>query len=840
MSQLKNPFVFRGPVSAPEVFVGREAAFTFIERTLAGGQRARGIVIEGRPGIGRSSLLAQIEDRFGDRTMCALIDPHGLDTSGPDGGLLELSHRLLRTFPGGEDEVLDKAAFEAHPASAFERGVVEPLKRSAGSRRLVITIDDAEHLWADGQDGSIILKALQRAMRTHSSLGSILAFRSGSVPDALRSAPRFSLSTLEREEAIELIKAPIRSLYALSEPATGQLLELSGRHPQVLQQLCHALFEQWPSQPSGRITLDDVERVADEIASGDVTRFEIDWTALGPSAKAVLSAVAEMCSERGADSEHRAVATPKALLRHLSKHGVALERAAFERAGAELVDAGLLRGSANGSGALGFEIDLLQRWIVRQRPLARIGAELAAKSAVRKKSVGVPITATMSTTLLSVAVIGALCVLIWGTFARGVNRNSGTSPDLGDPVVSEVGSRVGGTLLDGSDHDGRLERSRQAAPGGEAEAGRETDGDMRSEGAGGYERESVEAHEGDEDRFSRRMSELAVTLVHDDDAFVERHYFHRHLRDFRLEGTFENPSAGDDLNWDFGVFFRELSSNDQLRVAVRADGTWSVRNKIEDQIETLAGGRLPDGVLDTREGGSNRLVLTVDGDFGRLEVNDDGRVEFDLGERLGIGNVSVVTGIFEESESTGLATEVRDVRLWAPNPKTDASWTRVASPERVRLPHDDDDLIERHDTGVSLGDFRAEAKFDNPEDSADLRWDYGFRFRRSGTNSFIIVVRGDGEWQMGRREDGVDVESVGGRLPEAADLLTGRGESNDVAIEVVGVHGRLLVNGVEVAELELEDGPVAGSLDVVSGVFGESERVGSVTEVSGLRVWAGR
>jgi hypothetical protein len=99
-------------------------------------------------------------------------------------------------------------------------------------------------------------------------------------------------------------------------------------------------------------------------------------------------------------------------------------------------------------------------------------------------------------------------------------------------------------------------------------------------------------------------------LVHDEDGLTEESSAGVNVQDFDAEVRFFNPYPTTRGPWHYGFAFRGVPGGTFYAVLIDSDGNW--KHDIRHVVNPLAQGT--SDVIDTSEGGSNRLRLVVRGD----------------------------------------------------------------------------------------------------------------------------------------------------------------------------------------------------------------------------------
>jgi hypothetical protein len=150
------------------------------------------------------------------------------------------------------------------------------------------------------------------------------------------------------------------------------------------------------------------------------------------------------------------------------------------------------------------------------------------------------------------------------------------------------------------------------------------------------------------------------------------------------------------------------------------------------------------------------------------------------------------------------------------------------------LPHVDNETMQHSYTNVNLRNFIAEATFIfDPSARPIGNRDLGFLFRAGNDEAWSLTVRRNGDWELIRydREEWYLAES--GRM--ADDILEAQ---NTLTLYVDESRGAFFVNGRYISTLSLTNGPDAGDIGVVIGVFNHSQKAGEVTQFEDFTIWS--
>lgn len=160
----------------------------------------------------------------------------------------------------------------------------------------------------------------------------------------------------------------------------------------------------------------------------------------------------------------------------------------------------------------------------------------------------------------------------------------------------------------------------------------------------------------------------------------------------------------------------------------------------------------------------------------------------------------------------------------------------VHGPTDGTLEHDESRITTQR-ADVDLSNFAVSARFDNPYDSTERSWDYGFIFR-DVTNSkqyYSLIVDSDEEWTLFLTDSEGDLRLVEGSLE---NLRLSADQSNLLELLVSGTTGYFYVNQNYVTTLDLSDSITSGEVRVAAGFYEGNKVEGESTKFEEFKVWA--
>jgi GTPase SAR1 family protein len=281
-----NPYISGGPVREPDMFFGREELLKRIINTL----HNNSIMIHGPRRIGKTSLLYQLADRLRATSdpdyvfIPALIDLEGTAQA-------EFFHTLM-------EEILEDCQSyltERLPLVCNEKGevaythrdfardlrtLIGHLQQSSNKEvRLILLLDEVDVM---NRYDQLVQQQLRRIfMKTFArNLGAVVAGVHISKEWERLESPWYNLflemelPPLSHEQAVRLIKEPVKGVYSYEDEAVEAIWEYSQGHPQLVQQLCLEVVNQLLQEKRSRVTKADVESVYREIAAWEKAQEE--------------------------------------------------------------------------------------------------------------------------------------------------------------------------------------------------------------------------------------------------------------------------------------------------------------------------------------------------------------------------------------------------------------------------------------------------------------------------------------------------------------------------------------------------------------------------------------
>jgi tetratricopeptide (TPR) repeat protein len=378
MVVLSNPYIAGNPVRGETYFVGRTDILRDV-LALFNNTQANAIVLFGQRRIGKTSILLELEQQLADSGayLPVYFDLHDKSDLSLSEVLFRLAEQVSRQVGG---MIVDRAHFDTE--GSFFRNDFLPAAVCPTSKKLIFLFDEFDVLDRPykGQVGATFLPYLRRWVAPICDVQFVLAM--GRRPDELstqtlntfRQAQLCHVSLMDISESLTIVRQSEQnhSLY-WSDAGINRTFYWTQGHPYLTQLLCSEVWEMlydeaphpdemMPEPPTAMA--EDVDLAVEATLELGANAFQWIWNGLTPAEKIAFSALAGP----GKSSMSR-----QALRSKLRYRGSGNLRRELEMAPENLVKRDLLRRSGNG---YRFTIPLLQRWVLENKPLGRVRADL--------------------------------------------------------------------------------------------------------------------------------------------------------------------------------------------------------------------------------------------------------------------------------------------------------------------------------------------------------------------------------------------------------------------------------------------------------------------------------
>ena len=154
---------------------------------------------------------------------------------------------------------------------------------------------------------------------------------------------------------------------------------------------------------------------------------------------------------------------------------------------------------------------------------------------------------------------------------------------------------------------------------------------------------------------------LTDSLVQKSDKYVEVFSPRLSLKNFVARITFINPYDTATVgNWDYGLFFRNKYNNDQYRLVILSNQTWTLIDEKTNQYVNSNASK----DLTTKKGEENTIWLIVVNEIAHLFINGTYVQALDV-PRLTNGDITPATGVYYGNTKSMKTTEYRNFEVWS-------------------------------------------------------------------------------------------------------------------------------------------------------------------------------
>ncbi|MEA3345559.1 MAG: two-component regulator propeller domain-containing protein [Chloroflexota bacterium] len=271
-----NPYISGEPIRAEGMFFGRKDVLTEVLNTLHNNHFA----IYGDRRIGKTSTLYQLANRLREADdpdylfVPVLINLQGISEQ-------KLFYALMKNIAKecqpyiGDLNLIYTAEQEGYDRFDFEddlESVLEALKRTTSKEiRIALLLDEGEIINKYDQSTQerlrgIFMTPAGRCLRIVWS-GTIIdrEWKSKTSPWYNLFSREMHLMPLANEEALDLIKSPVKGVYQYEDEAAEQIIAYSQGHPFEIQRLCGRVVNKILEEKRTKITSEEVEQAFEEI-----------------------------------------------------------------------------------------------------------------------------------------------------------------------------------------------------------------------------------------------------------------------------------------------------------------------------------------------------------------------------------------------------------------------------------------------------------------------------------------------------------------------------------------------------------------------------------------------
>jgi tetratricopeptide (TPR) repeat protein/photosystem II stability/assembly factor-like uncharacterized protein len=372
MTEIINPYIAGAPVTEAKMFFGRDDVFDWIQNNLTGRYADHILVVHGQRRVGKTSVLKQLNNRLPDRYIPVFFDLQGRTHTTLDRFLWWLAREIVRVLK--QDHNIDlplpeKEAFIADP-EYFENQFISSLKSALDGHILLLTFDEFDNL-----EETEIREELARPLIDYfrrlfnnpilnfifsiGSSGRKLENMQASYTEFFKIALYKKISFLSHEQTLNLVTCPVKGILEYDSSAVEKIYSISNGHPYFTQLICHELFSLCQKTGQRNLTVQDVDSIQDDVIERGTVNLKFTWDEASDLEKWILASLAQLEKT----DQHT-------LAEFLKKQRVRFTNTDLTSSLLHLVEKDVLTPDHH------FVIQLLQRWLQKNRPLEQVREEL--------------------------------------------------------------------------------------------------------------------------------------------------------------------------------------------------------------------------------------------------------------------------------------------------------------------------------------------------------------------------------------------------------------------------------------------------------------------------------
>lgn len=379
--RLVNPYVAGNPIQEESGFFGRDHIIEWVEQEL----RAFGssvLVLRGQRRIGKTTLLLQLKRLLPPDDFLPIYFNLQLQAQRPVKNVLVA---LAEHMAKASGEILRKNRRSVlrrteDNGQIFGQEFLPSFFERIGSRRPVVLLDEFDVLQDDATAKSLfeffsVLTTDYPKLAFIITTGRDPADLSKDYSAMFKAAFAKDVWVIDSKSANDLVRqAEANHTLSFSQEAVDRILTLTHCHPFLTQLLCQRLWQRAHYGPRARdvqelaISPDDVEAVVEDALETGELQFSWLWNGLSPAEKVYIAALAAISDENRSILEDEVIEV-------LSKHAERFRTSQVEvEAPQYLVKRNILE--KTGERQYRFAIELMRRWVQRNRPLQTVKREL--------------------------------------------------------------------------------------------------------------------------------------------------------------------------------------------------------------------------------------------------------------------------------------------------------------------------------------------------------------------------------------------------------------------------------------------------------------------------------
>lgn len=471
-----NPYIVGNPIRGSAMFFGREAEFELVRRRFTGQSRGGLLVFCGERRSGKTSILFQItEGRLGPEFIPVLIDMQSMAIVNEVGFLERIATEILDAAPDSAGLRFEPLAAGSTPTAQFQRFVEAVLAAHPGLK--VILLFDEYELFENKIDSGILSEDVLYILSSLMERQAVFVIFTGSRSLEARRREYWkilgksiykTISYLEHEDAVRLIRKPVEGAVQFEDGAVDRICRLTAGQPFYTQAICQSLVDRLNEIRSRTATRTVLDEVVSYLIENPLPQMIFLWDSLEPDEKVVLALLAEGLDDPAAH------AGAGDLLRRVRRHEYPLEigRARMATVLEKLFKQELLlKAGAAAAPVYAFRMDLWRLWIRRMHSVWQVVREVGV-SVTSHRTLGRRLRRPLSI-IVPVVALGAVALgwMMRRGSAGGAPESGGAGPAAwlslevtprdANAMIFDDGRAIGtntfhGAILADRDHDYRI------------------------------------------------------------------------------------------------------------------------------------------------------------------------------------------------------------------------------------------------------------------------------------------------------------------------------------------------------------------------------------------------
>ena len=312
---ITNPY---NPLEPAAYFFGRDDVFAFFRQHFVGTPHDHALVLTGRRGLGKTSVLRRLDYQLDGRYRTCIISLGTYDLSSEGALIARLAGdiRLALEEVGASTYRLPEwppSASEADEtfapsARAWLKDMYLPIVMSAlRTRYLLLALDDAHRLLEAIDHGDLpadLLDYLGEVLAAHDRLDLIVVledvFEDRALTIDLLNEPtlHIRLAELDPQAARQLVEEPVEDILHYESGVPERILALAGGHPFLLHSICRLLFRRSEERNhAGPVTRHDLLAILDAAMEQADDIFRPLWLRASRNEQVALLALVRLAGE---------------------------------------------------------------------------------------------------------------------------------------------------------------------------------------------------------------------------------------------------------------------------------------------------------------------------------------------------------------------------------------------------------------------------------------------------------------------------------------------------------------------------------------------------------------